>query len=219
MTEQVLAWVGAVGGVLGGGAGLLFGILAFNQSKASNKLAEKAHQVAERGEQLSTKANDLAAESNGIAVDARQLAEEANTLSKRAEFRETELHDAQWEGDWEEPGSYVLTKTGQHEAFEVTATVEVDGVKETIAAGSVSEGGKLTFSFPRARQQFAQEVREKRQRDLRAAESPYGRFGIGSTGMEERCHTITERVLWKTQLGNPQTHETTNHFAALGDFD
>lgn len=215
MTEQVLAWMGAIGGVLGGGAGLIFGIAAFNQSKASNKLAEKAHQVAERGEQLSTKANDLATESNGIAVDARQLAEEANTLSKRAEFRETELHDVQWEGDWEEPGTYVLTNTGEHEAFDVTATVEVDGEKQKIWVASVGEGGRLTFAFPGARQEFAQEVAKKRRRELEAARS---QWGIAGSGFEEYCHTITERVLWKTQLGNPRTHDSTNNLAALGDF-
>ncbi|MDF3309799.1 hypothetical protein P3H15_32795 [Rhodococcus sp. T2V] len=214
--DDVLAWLGAIGGVLGGGAGLTFGILAFKQSKSSNKLAEDARDIAQRGEQLGTEANELARQSNGIAIDARQLAEEANTFSKRSELRETELHDVVWEGQWEEPGSYVLVNSGEHEALNVRATVDVDGEKMTIDAGVVGEGGRLTFLFPRARQEFSREVARKRQQEIDARRAP---FGFVPTTFEQYSHTITERVLWQTQLGNPRTHEVTHKLAALGDWN
>ncbi|MFC9555541.1 hypothetical protein ACFTWF_32420 [Rhodococcus sp. NPDC056960] len=214
--DDVLAWLGAVGGVLGGGAGLTFGILALKQSKASNKLAEDARDIAQRGEQLGTEANGLARESNSIAVDARQLAEEANTISKRGELRETERHDVHWEGDWVAPGRYALTNMGDDEAFDVRAVVTVDGEQAESRANSVpGRGGQLLFELPRAAQELRREIRERRAR-MRTPD-PYGIDHAAS--LNAHIHTFTERVVWKSALGQQHVHEPKHSLGTLGDLD
>ena len=209
--SDVLAWIGAIGGLLGGGAGLGFGVSGFVQSRRANKIAQDARDFAESGHQLSSDANNLAREANRIAVDARQLAEEANTISMRAEARETEINDVRWVGAWKEPGRYILTNRGQDEAIGVNATVTVDGEEAHRRVDSVPAGGYLAFELPEARDQFLREQHQLRAAERHAAAGRYGHFPIG------RAATILERVVWETLLGKERVHEIQSPISDLGE--
>lgn len=208
---DALAWVGAVSGVVGGGAGLTFGLVAFFQARTSNKLAQDARDLAQRGEQLGAEANDLARESNRVAVDARELAEEANTISRRGEARETELHDVRWVGHWEQPGRYVLTNKGEHEALRVNATVTVDGEEAHLRADSVPGKQSLVFDLPRARDQLLRERRELAAYNRRAARGEVGDFPL------HLPNAIFERVVWVTPLGKERIHDVKSPISDLGE--
>lgn len=208
--ESTLLWLGAVGGLLSGICALIFGALAFKQSKAANLLAQHAADTAKRGEELGAEANELAAESNRIAVDARQLAEEANTISTRAEMRDTEVNDVRWVGRWEHPGRFLLTNRGEDEAFRVKAAVTVDGEEATASSDSVAGGESLVFEFPRARDQFNRQRHEIQRYNQASARGDWNaQFPI------HLANTMFERVVWVTQLGKERVHDIKSPIRAL----
>ncbi|MBH0121526.1 hypothetical protein I0Q12_19235 [Rhodococcus sp. CX] len=209
--SDVLAWIGAIGGLLGGGAGLGFGVSGFVQSRRANKIAQDARDFAESGHQLSSDANDLSREANRIAVDARQLAEEANTISMRAEARETEINDVRWVGAWKEPGRYILTNRGQDEAIGVNATVTVDGEEAHRRVDSVPAGGYLAFELPGARDQFRREQAEIAAYNRHTAAGRYAVYPI------HMANTILERVVWVTPLGKERIHDIQSPISNLGE--
>ncbi|MBB2993662.1 hypothetical protein FHR72_005173 [Mycolicibacterium iranicum] len=202
----------AIAGLVFGGIGSAIGIGAVVYAHIGNSIAKRSEQTAEDTKVLAEKANDLARESNTIATDAKQLAEESNDISRRGELRETERHDVHWEGDWETPGRYVLTKLGNDEAHHVTASVVYKAERLTRQTDLISDAGNvLIFEFPSALQDFHREAREHLA-DLRAARASTYRLGpIGG----RRAHRIEERVDWSTPRGNPRHHED----ASLATFD
>lgn len=183
--------LGVIVGGVGSLAALIYAHIAYRNAKASTKIAEDSR--------------TLARESNEIAADARGLAEEANEFSRRSEQREIETHDVHWDGDWEYPGRYVLTKLGDDEAHNVKATVSYDGERVTQEAEVIRDSGhQLVFEFPSAVADFQREARQHVE-DLRAARNvPYG-LGVPSWGTHP--HTVEERVHWTTPRGTPQHHE------------
>jgi hypothetical protein len=190
--------IGVVGIVVGG-IGAATGIMAIGYALVAKGAADEANQIAGDSKNLAGEANNLARESNTIAVDARQLAEEANTYSHRAEARETERHDVHWDGEWEQPGTYVITKRGDDQAHDVKATVTADGEEVIVTADLLTDDGAiLVFEFPNVAAAFRAEVRERARR-------PPAPFGMGQTwGLH--AHFVTERVVWTTRLNAPQLH-------------
>lgn len=164
---------------------------------------------------LAEEANKLAKGSNTIALDARRIAIDANEYSHRAEKRETERHDVYWEGDWTEPGLYVLTKRGDASAHMVKATVTYDGTEVTTTSDLIAdEGDGLEFRFPTAAADFADEVSERRRRRRQKVNLPFGVPDIDSPAYD--YHSIRERVDWVTAQGTPKLHEEAWPLASFG---
>lgn len=204
--------VGGIGSIAGVVA-LVYAHIANANAKAANRNAKESTRIANDSNALAVKANDLSKQSNNIALGARELAQEANDIRRRGEARETERHDVHWDGDWEEPGVYVLTKLGSDEARDLTATVVYDGERMTQTADlMVGDDRRLVFQFPTAARDFRDEVRE-RQRQQDTAD-PYSLRSAMSWGLKP--HWVVERVEWSTRQGNPKLHEGE---ASLSTFD
>lgn len=92
-----------IGGLAAGAVSCITAIGALVYAHKANTKSNKSNTLATEANDLATEANDLAKGSNTIALDARKIA-------LHAEARETETHDVYWEGDWQQPGIYVLTK-------------------------------------------------------------------------------------------------------------
>lgn len=183
-------------GAIFGGIGAIVGLIALYY-------AHNAKSDANAGKGLAVEANDLARESNTIATDAKQLAAEANDISRRGEARDTERHDVHWEGDWDQPGVYILTKLGADEACYVKATVTYDDERITKTADTITnEGHQLVFKFHTAAADFQREVAEHTRR--KRQDDAY-RIAGGSWGMHP--HRVEERVEWTTPQGNPKLHQ------------
>ena len=213
-TNDVLAWVGAIGGGLGGisGAGaLIYAAIA----KCSS---DKSSEVARSSEQSAKEAVVLARDANRIAVDAKQLAEEANTISLRGEARETERHDVTWELNRIRPGTYQLVNTGNDEAHRVSATIYVDEWRATTSAETVPAGDGLTVTIPEAERQFQREkieVQRARRRDRIEGGLP----SAWNREIQMGFHSIGYRVTWETPLGRQLVEHPDQTRDALGDFD
>lgn len=219
--------IGVVGMVVGG-IGAATGIIAVAYAHVAKTAAEKANEIAGDSKTLAGEANTLARESNTLAADARRLAEEANTYSHRAEARETEGHDVHWDGEWERPGIYVLTKRGDDEAHNVKATVTCEGEEVTVTADQITEdGSSLEFDFPlvaagfqaEARARMAKRDRERRQRER----EPYGELllplsaGISSWQSPD-MHFLSQRVTWMTSLDAPKIHTDDRVLTTFDEF-
>jgi hypothetical protein len=180
-----------------GGVGAVAGLIALVYAHA-------AFRGGNQTSQLATDANDLAKGSNAIALDARRIAIEANDYSHRAEQRETERHDVYWEGDWVEPGIYLLVKRGDDSARNVKATVYYDGNELSQSVDSLDHDGcGLEFSFPEAVADFEREVAQ------RAEDKANNNVGLPFAMLDiERphFHSVTERVEWMTPRGTPKLH-------------
>lgn len=186
MTQmEVLALIiGGIGAVVGVIA-LVYAHAAFRGGKDATKLAAEA--------------NHLAKDPNSVAHDARRIAMEANGYSHRAEQRETKRHDVYWEGDWVEPGTYLLIKRGDDPAHNAKATVSYEGNEVSQSAAVIEEDGTgFEFVFPAAVADFEREVAER-------AEPKSLPFGIPDVEYP-KYHSTTERVEWTTPRGRPKLH-------------
>lgn len=201
-----------VAGLIVGGIGSIAGIVALvyahianSNAKAANLNADESTRIAKDSNALAVEANDLSKQSNNIALGARELAQEANDIRRRGEAREIERHDVHWDGDWDEPGIYVLTKLGSDEARDVTATVVYDGERLIRTADlMVGDNRRLVFEFPTAARDFREEVRQRqRQQDMT---DPHGLGTSLSWGLNP--HGVVERVEWSTRQGNPKLYES-----------
>lgn len=208
---DALTWIGAVGGLVGGGAGLIFGLVSWRQSRSSNKIAHDARELAKSGHRLSTEANELSQESNRIAEAARDLAKEANSFSRRSEARETEVNDVRWVGCWEQPGRYLLTNRGKDEALQVNATVTVDGEEAHVRTESVPGGESISFNFPGAHAQYLREQREIAAYERTVAANRFAHYPI------HMASNIFERVVWVTPLGKERLHDIKSPITDLGE--
>lgn len=191
-------------GLIAGGIGSAAGVIALVYAHIANNNAKRSTRIAEDSRDLAVEANDLARESNTIALGASKAARKANDISARAEARETERHDVHWEGDWQRPGIYVLTKLGADEACYIKATVTYDDERVTKTVETiVKDGHRLDFRFHTATADFDAEVIE-RQQQLRSSDP----HGIGVASMWGRHpHRVTERVEWTTAQGTPKLHQ------------
>lgn len=192
---------GGIGGIAGL-AGVIYAHVAYLKSKESGKTASVA--------------NDLARESNVIAEEAKRLAVEANEISHRGEQREIERHDVYWEGDWTEPGVYVLVKRGHDAAHAVAATVTADGEEQTQRADLiVDEMSELVFHFPRLADVIRQEAADDLRRRRAEAANPRP---FGPPSWMAHLHSGTERVEWSTARGTPRIHETQRKLESFSQF-
>ena len=197
---------GGIGGIAGL-AGILYAHIAYRSSKESGKAA--------------TDANNLARDSNDIAKDAKRLAEEANEISHRSEQREIERHDVYWEGDWREPGVYLLLKRGADQAHNVVATVTADQEEQTKRAELITEEGHiLEFEFPGIAAAVRREYAAYRRQIEAAASRPSGPgspFIPGSPVMMD-YHSVSKRVEWSTTRGTPKIQENNAALTAFNHF-
>lgn len=208
---NTLTRVADIAGLIVGSIGTAAGIAALIYAHVANRNARESTRIANDSKGLAEVANELARESNTIATDARQLAEEANQISHRGEARDTERHDVHWDGDWKQPGVYILTKLGNDQARDVRATVTYDGERVIQTAELMAnEGDHLAFQFPTAvadfRREVAEHIRHKQQSDAYAISGLWG----------AHPHRVEERVEWTTPQGTPKLHEDT---APLTVFD
>lgn len=192
MTDAVAIWGLAIGGI-----GSAAGIGALIYAHVANRNAKESTRIANDSKGLAVVANDLARESNTIATDARELAQEANQYSHRAESRETERNDVDWDCDWDpgQPGRYLVRKRGRDDAHNVVATITYDGHEETVHHALMREDDVLEFWFQQALADY--------QAEYRARENRYDPMGIA--GLAE-THMVNERIQWTTPLGTPHVH-------------
>jgi len=192
-----------IGGLAISGISIVFAWLRTRSSnkiaQQSNRIAESSKQKAEAANQLSAESNTIAREANRIAVDANQLAEDANTTARLRKARDEERNDVFWDGDWERPGRYVLTNTGQDEAHHVIAVVTVQDVQRTVERELVRGTEPIAFEFAEARDEF---LRDKAERARRRQESRWP-SPIDSIPCS---FFVVEHVTWRTELGIPRTH-------------
>lgn len=179
--------------------------------------AHIAHRASRAASQAATDANALARESNETAKDAKRLAEEANEISHRSEQREIERHDVRWEGDWQEPGVFVLVKRGEEEARDVVATVWADGEEQTQRAHLIlEEGARLVFEFPAIAEAVRREAAVYHRQQ--AADSANPCSGIAAAGRAAEWHNGSERVQWSTKRGTPKIHEEDRRLESFEHF-
>lgn len=218
--SDIAGLVGAAAGVLGlgvAGWALYYGKDSRDIAKAGSADAETAI--------------DLAKKSNVIAEEAKQAADDANTISLRAEQRDTERHDADWDLDRGEPGEYILTNTGTSDAHRVRLRVTVDSGEATQTYDLVRGGRSVTISVPEAAAEFQREQmevirakrrarEEERQRRAQPFPSPSLGFDVGMNSLRIgfQMHHVGYRVDWETALG---THRDKSdaYQSSLGDHD
>lgn len=194
----IVGGIGTIAGVIG----VVYAHVAYKAAQLSGRDAEESKQIAGESRNLAVEANDLARQSNNIATGARDMAKEANDIRRRSEARDTERHDVHWEGDWDTPGRYLLTKLGDDEARDVTATVVYDGLRGQQRVESIRDNGEqIVFEFPQAMADFQNELRDHQRRVQ--SQGPYN-LGV-PWGIHP--HRVEERVEWTTPQGNPRLHQ------------
>lgn len=219
---DLLAWTGAISGVVGGAAG----VAALVYAQINKGVSEESRELARSSQQSSADAITLASESNRIAVDAKELAEEANTISLRAEARDVERNDVHWEVDWDESGTFTVTNTGRDEARRVHAVISIhDWQPATADHESVAGHGVITLEFPESAYQFRREVAQiqaRRRRQAARRSDPI--IGNSIPHFEtppamEFVHAISYRITWETPLGRHCVEEDEYRLATLGDHE
>lgn len=195
-------------------------VWAVHATQGSNKSAQNAIDKAEAANQLSAEANVIAENSKSIAVDSRKIGEEALAVARRTELRESDTSNIHWEGDWKEPGTYVLTNKGDDEALNVRIILTVDQEEVRCAEESIPGGGSVEIECPQARSTYLREVREYRTKK-RAYEQGgrMSQFMMPPNTLEYTHHYIGERIDWISRTGKPGVHDEGYSLSSLGDFD
>jgi hypothetical protein len=198
-----------------GGIGSIAGIVALIYAHIAYTGSKESTRIANEGRDLAVEANDIARQSNTIATGAREIAQDANEISRRGEARETERHDVHWEGDWDQPGRYVLTKLGDDEACYIKATITYDDEKVTKTVESIrGSGQQLVFEFPTAVADFRREAADHT-RQLQVASNATFNLGVP---WGQHLHSVVERVEWTTPQGNPKLFENTANLSSFDHF-
>ena len=171
------------------------------------------------------RANEIAAAANRISEEANGLSHEANEISRSSAARESERHDAKWEGHWVRPGVYALRNVGTSTTHAGRATVTVDDEEQTATFDVLDAREDLELEFPRAARTYAEEQREEQDYERRRAEAQRPRqSSIASTFAMQpfepprmpTMHVIWIRVVWETALGTPNVEESHEPFATIG---
>lgn len=210
-------------------AGLVVGVLGLIVAAWALVYGKQSRDIARGGSDDATRAIELARESNTIAADAKHVAEEANTISLRAEQRDTERHDVDWDLDRTDPGDYFLTNTGTDDARNVRVRVAVDDWVSTATFDLIPGGESATVKVPEAAQGFRRELAEIRRAKDRAAaeerhrgERPFpnlvASYGIPDYAMtmKYQMHHVSYRVDWQTTLGQHRD-KSDQYTDSLGD--
>lgn len=197
-----------IGGLAAGAVSCITAIGALVYAHKANTKSNKSNTLATEANDLATEANDLAKGSNTIALDARKIA-------LHAEARETETHDVYWEGDWQQPGIYVLTKRGNDGANDVKATVSTrGGSSEPVTAECVrDDGDTLVFEFPTVRAEFEHEDAQRSRMRHISRNTPGG-----FVQPPLRLWFVDEHITWTTNLGTPKRHDETDKRTNLDAF-
>jgi hypothetical protein len=146
---------------------------------------------------LAAGANTPARKSDAFVTSAPGFVGKARTYSDRPEPRETEHHDVQWDGEWEQPGTYIITKRGIDEAHTVTATVMYPDHSTTAATELMSEDGAiLVFEFADLWAEFQADERI-RQRLRQASEGSV----VSPPAPPRWFYLVDEHITWTTKLG------------------
>jgi hypothetical protein len=170
------------------------------------------------------KANEIAAAANRISEEANGLSHEANEISRSSAARESERHDAKWEGRWIRPGVYALRNVGTSTTHAGRVTVTVDREEQTETFDVLEAGKDLEFEFPGAARTYAEEQREEREHERRRSEARRPRQSsiMSSFAVEPfepprlpATHGIWTRVVWETELGTPKEIELRDPFATI----
>ncbi|WIV44505.1 hypothetical protein [Glutamicibacter nicotianae] len=195
-------------------------VWAVHATKGSNKSAQDAIDKAEAANQLSAEANVIAEDSKSIAVDSRKIGEEALAVARRTELRESDTSNIHWEGDWKEPGTYVITNKGDDEALNVRIILTVDEVEIRCSEESIPGGGCVEIDCPQAKNTYFRELSEYRSKK-RAYEQGGGmsQFMMPPNTLEYTHHFIGERIDWVSRAGKPGVHDQSYGLSSLGDFD
>lgn len=195
-------------------------VWAVHATRGSNKSAQDAIDKAETANQLSAEANVIAEDSKSIAVDSRKIGEEALAVARRTELRESDTSNIHWEGDWKEPGTYVITNKGDDEALNVRIILTVDEEEIRFTQESIPGGGCVEIECPQARTAYFRELREYRSKK-RAFEQGGGmrNFMMPVNAFEYSSHYIGERINWVSSTGKPGVHDESYSLSSLGDFD
>jgi hypothetical protein len=202
--ETMSIVIAAIGGLTGIGSLVI--------AARANRIAQQSREDARRANQIALDANIISAEANGIAVNANKFAEEANTIARLQDARTSERNDVVWDGNWPEPGRYVLTNNGQDEAIRVHTVVAVDGNEKQAVSDHIGPGESLIFAFEAAANQIDNKVKQRRREN---AERP---FGLATNGLHylEFGVGVSYRVTWVTHLGTPHVDKSKVIISDLG---
>ena len=195
-------WAGVAVAFIVGVGGLIVGIVGL----------VKAHQA----KQEAKEANRIATAANAISVAANSLSEEANQISRQSAMRSAEEHDVDWDCNWLEPGTYVVSNSGRDTATKVRVLVTVDDETVTAEAAEVGHLGEIVLMFPRALTAWREEEAE------RLAFAQHARTGPRLTApvmnlspLFGNDHQIRDRILWTTELGTPRLHDESANLQSL----
>jgi hypothetical protein len=184
-------WVAGAVGLVGvgiGGWGLW-------QARAAREQAASANLVAKSALSEAKAANRISREANGIS-------KEANEIARSMADRQIEDHDVDWHCGWESRGVFIVRNNGPHTAYEVRATITVEGVQRVGESERLDPGQQLSLRFEQA---AARAASLESARERKASRPPTEVFGSNASGGRPRRgprRSTTKRTPWGPRVLN-----------------